>query len=348
MLWKGFQKPKRLAFDSESLTDKYGHFWAQPFERGFGTTIGNALRRVLLSSIEGAAITAVKIEGVLHEFQSIPGVVEDATDIILNLKQIPFKLNGDAPKAIYLRTDQPGVVTSGMIEADADVEVLDKDVYIATVSEGGKLDMEMRLKKGRGYVSADKNFDEDLGIGFIPIDSVHSPVRKVNYSVEAARLGQITDYDKLSIEIWTNGSVIPADALGLAAKLLKDHMNIFINFEEEVETVATEERKPEIRNENLNRSVEELELSVRSYNCLKNANIQTIGELVQKTEAEMLKTKNFGRKSLNEIKEILTSMGLSLGMKIDEHGNAVPTAQSTPAPSSIYPPPYSGEGSSGF
>ena len=318
MLWKGFQKPKRLAFDSESLTDKYGHFWAQPFERGFGTTIGNALRRVLLSSIEGAAITAVKIEGVLHEFQSIPGVVEDATDIILNLKQIPFKLNGDAPKAIYLRADQPGVVTSGMIEADADVEVLDKDVYIATVSEGGKLDMEMRLKKGRGYVSADKNFDEDLGIGFIPIDSVHSPVRKVNYSVEAARLGQITDYDKLSIEIWTNGSVIPADALGLAAKLLKDHMNIFINFEEEVETVATEERKPEIRNENLNRSVEELELSVRSYNCLKNANIQTIGELVQKTEAEMLKTKNFGRKSLNEIKEILHSMGLSLGMRVDQ------------------------------
>src|SRR5512133_1447723 len=347
MLWKGFQKPKRLAFDSESLTDKYGHFWAQPFERGFGTTIGNGLRRVLLSSIEGAAITAVKIEGVLHEFQSIPGVVEDATDIILNLQQIPFKLNGDAPKAIYLRADQPGVVTSGMIEADADVEVLDKDVYIATVSEGGKLDMEMRLKKGRGYVSADKNFDEDLGIGFIPIDSVHSPVRKVNYAVEAARLGQITDYDKLSLEIWTNGSVNPADALGLAAKLLKDHMNIFINFEEEVETIATEERKPEIRNENLNRSVEELELSVRSYNCLKNANIQTIGELVQKTEAEMLKTKNFGRKSLNEIKEILTSMGLSLGMKIDEHGKAVPTPQSTSS-ASIYPSSYPGEGNSGF
>jgi DNA-directed RNA polymerase subunit alpha len=234
-----------------------------------------------------------------------------------------------------------------MIEADADVEVLDKDVYIATVSEGGKLDMEMRLKKGRGYVSADKNFDEDLGIGFIPIDSVHSPVRKVNYAVEAARLGQITDYDKLSLEIWTNGSVNPADALGLAAKLLKDHMNIFINFEEEVETITTEERKPEIRNENLNRSVEELELSVRSYNCLKNANIQTIGELVQKTEAEMLKTKNFGRKSLNEIKEILTSMGLSLGMKIDEHGNAVATPQSTSS-ASIYPSSYPGEGNSGF
>src|SRR6516165_5365515 len=335
MLWRGFQKPKRLATDTETLTDQYGHFWAQPFERGFGTTVGNALRRVLLSSIEGAAVTAVKIEGVLHEFQSIPGIVEDATDIILNLKQIPFKLAGDAPKAIYLRADAPGVVTSGMIEADADVEVLDKDVYIATVSEGGKLDMEMRLKRGRGYVAADKNFDEDLGIGFIPIDSVHSPVRKCNYTVEAARLGQITDYDKLTLEVWTNGSITPADSIGLAAKLLKDHMNIFINFEEDIETAtAGEERKPEIRNENLNRSVEELELSVRSYNCLKNANIQTIGELVQKSEAEMLKTKNFGRKSLNEIKEILAQMGLSLGMKIDEQGNAVPGPTSIP-PTSV-------------
>ncbi len=337
-LWRGFQKPKRLATDTETLTDKYGRFYAQPFERGFGTTIGNALRRVLLSSIEGAAVTAIKMEGVLHEFQSIPGVVEDATDIILNVKQVPFKLNGDGPKAIYLKTDQPGVITSGMIEADGDVELLDKNVYIATVSEGGKLDMEMRLKRGRGYVSADKNFDEDLGLGFIPIDSVHSPVRKVNYTVEAARLGQITDYDKLDIEIWTNGSIAPADALGLAAKLLKDHMTIFINFEEELETESRGEDKPQIKNENLNRSVEELELSVRSYNCLKNANIQTIGELVQKTEAEMLKTKNFGRKSLNEIKEILASMGLSLGMKIDEHGNAVPgpTSQlSAPAPAPI-------------
>src|SRR5579859_1372972 len=331
MLWKGFQKPKRLSVDTDSLTDKYGRFWAQPFERGFGTTIGNALRRVLLSSIEGAAVTAVRIEGVLHEFQSIPGVVEDATDIILNLKQVPFKLNGEGPKAIYLKADKPGVVTSGMIEADGDVEILDKNVHIATVSEGGKLEMEMRLKRGRGYVSADKNFEEDLGLGFIPIDSVHSPVRKVNYTVEAARLGQITDYDKLDIEIWTNGSIAPADALGLAAKLLKDHMTIFINFEEELETEARGEEKPLIKNENLNRSVEELELSVRSYNCLKNANIQTIGELVQKTEAEMLKTKNFGRKSLNEIKEILASMGLSLGMKIDEQGNAVP------GPTSIMP-----------
>ncbi|HSA94224.1 MAG TPA: DNA-directed RNA polymerase subunit alpha [Terriglobales bacterium] len=324
MLWKGFQKPKRLAADVETLTDRYGRFTAQPFERGFGTTIGNALRRVLLSSIEGAAVTAVKIEGVLHEFQSIPGVVEDATDIILNIKQVPFKLSGDGPKAIYLRAEKPGVVTSGMIEADGDVEVLDKTVYIATVSEGGRLDMEMRLKRGRGYVSADKNFDEDLGLGFIPIDSVHSPVRKCNYTVDAARLGQITDYDKLTLEVWTNGSVSPADAIGLSAKLLKDHMSIFINFEEEIEAeTAADDHRPVIRNENLNRSVEELELSVRSYNCLKNANIQTIGELVQKTEAEMLKTKNFGRKSLNEIKEILGTMGLGLGMKIDEQGNAV-------------------------
>ncbi|MFL6300259.1 MAG: DNA-directed RNA polymerase subunit alpha [Terriglobales bacterium] len=334
-LWKGFQKPKRLATDTETLTDKYGRFWAQPFERGFGTTVGNALRRVLLSSIEGAAVSAVKIEGVLHEFQSIGGVVEDATDIILNLKQIPFKLNGDGPKAIYLKSDKPGVVTSGMIEADGDVEILDKDVYIATVSEGGKLDMEMRLKRGRGYVAADKNFEEDLGLGFIPIDSVHSPVRKVNYVVEAARLGQITDYDKLTLEVWTNGSVTPTDAIGLAAKLLKDHMTIFINFEEELEAASKEDSGSEIRNENLNRSVEELELSVRSYNCLKNANIQTIGELVQKTEAEMLKTKNFGRKSLNEIKEILGTMGLSLGMKIDEHGNAVPNPNAVPAPAYV-------------
>jgi len=338
MLWKGFQKPKRLSVDTETLTDKYGRFWAQPFERGFGTTIGNALRRVLLSSIEGAAVTAVKIEGVLHEFQSIPGVVEDATDIILNLKQIPFKLNGEGPKALYLRASESGVITSGMIEADADVEILDKDVYIATISEGGKIDMEMRLKRGRGYVSADKNFEDDLGLGFIPIDSVHSPVRKCNYSVEAARLGQITDYDKLTLEVWTNGSVKAVDAIGLSAKLLKDHMSIFINFEEELEAAAAgEERKPEIRNDNLNRSVEELELSVRSYNCLKNANIQTIGELIQKTENDMLKTKNFGRKSLNEIKEILSGMGLGLGMKIDEHGNATPgpTTQLSPVPSPV-------------
>jgi DNA-directed RNA polymerase subunit alpha len=331
MLWKGFQKPKRLACNTDALTDKYGQFIAQPFERGFGTTIGNALRRVLLSSIEGAAITAVKIEGVLHEFSSIPGVVEDATDIILNLKQIPLKMNVDGPKTLYLHVDQPGEVTSRMIQEDPDVEILDKDIYIATVSEGGSLHAEMRVKLGRGYVSAEKNFDEDLPIGYIPVDSVHSPIRKVNYTVEAARLGQMTDYDKLTLDVWTNGAIAPQDAIGLAAKLLKDHMNIFIQFEEEPEVEEVKAVKPPVvRNENLDRSVEELELSVRSYNCLKNANISTIRDLVQRTEQEMLKTKNFGRKSLNEIKEILAAMGLSLGMKFDEKGNPImPTAETT-------------------
>ena len=316
MLWKGFQRPKRLELERDTITDRFGRFYAQPFERGFGTTVGNALRRVLLSSIEGAAITAVKIEGVDHEFSPIPGVVEDATDIILNLKQIPFKIMSDGVKIARIRLDHAGEVLSGQIETDADVEVLDRNVHVATVSEGGKLTIELRLKTGRGYVSADKNFDEDLALGYIPIDSVHSPVRKVNFSVEAARLGQMTDYDKLTLEVWTNGAVSPQDSIGYAAKLLKDHMNIFINFEEEMEVAGSGDEKPEIRNENLNRSVEELELSVRSYNCLKNANIQTIGELVQKSEAEMLKTKNFGRKSLNEIKEILSELGLSLGMKL--------------------------------
>jgi DNA-directed RNA polymerase subunit alpha len=331
MLWKGFQKSKRLAANTDTLTDKYGQFTAQPFERGFGTTIGNALRRVLLSSIEGAAITAVKIEGVLHEFSSIPGVVEDATDIILNLKQIPLKMNVEGPKTLHLRVDRPGEVTSGMIQEDPDVEILDKDVYVATVSEGGKLEIEMRVKLGRGYVSAEKNFDEDLPLGYIPVDSVHSPIRKVNYGVEAARLGQMTDYDKLTLDVWTNGAVTPQDSVGLAAKLLKDHMNTFINFEEaeEVEE-APQERIVGAHNENLDRSVEELELSVRSYNCLKNANITTIRELVQKSEQEMLKTKNFGRKSLNEIKEILSTMGLSLGMKFDEKGNPVMPTQEAP------------------
>ena len=234
-MWKGFQKPKRLAAELDSLTDKYGKFSAQPFERGWGTTVGNSLRRALLSSIEGAAITAVKIEGVLHEFSSIPGVVEDATDIILNLKQVPLKLNNDQPKTITLNAEAAGVVTSAMIEEDADFAVLDKNVYIATVSEGGKLQLEMRVKNGRGYVGADRNFDEDLPIGYIPVDSVHSPVRKVNYSVEAARLGQMTDYDRLMLEVWTNGAITPQDAIGLAAKLIKDHMSIFINFEEQTE-----------------------------------------------------------------------------------------------------------------
>jgi DNA-directed RNA polymerase subunit alpha len=322
MLWKGFQKPKRLVCDVDTLTDKYGQFSAQPFERGFGTTIGNALRRVLLSSIEGAAITAVKIEGVMHEFSSIPGVVEDATDIILNLKQIPLKMHTEGPKTLHLIVDNQGQVTSRMIQEDADVDILDKEVYIATVSEGGSLHIEMRVKNGRGYVSAEKNFDEDLPIGYIPVDSVHSPIRKVNYTVEAARLGQMTDYDKLTLDVWTNGAVTPQDAIGLAAKLLKNHTAIFINIEEEPELEQVPHERPApVYNENLDRSVEELELSVRSYNCLKNANITTIRELVQKSEQEMLKTKNFGRKSLNEIKEILSAMGLSLGMKTDEKGN---------------------------
>jgi DNA-directed RNA polymerase subunit alpha len=323
-MWKGFQKPKRLATELESLTDKFGKFSAQPFERGWGTTVGNSLRRALLSSIEGAAITAVKIEGVLHEFSSIPGVVEDATDIILNLKQVPLKLNNDQAKTIFVNVENPGVVTSAMIEEDSDFAVLDKTVYIATVNEGGKLQLEMRVKNGRGYVSADRNFDEDLPIGYIPVDSVHSPVRKCNYSVEAARLGQMTDYEKLALEVWTNGAITPQDAIGLASKLIKDHMSIFINFEEQPEVVEESvESYNDPRVEHLDRSVEELELSVRSYNCLKNANIQTIRELVQKSENEMLKTKNFGRKSLNEIKEILNKMGLSLGMKFDEHGRII-------------------------
>jgi DNA-directed RNA polymerase subunit alpha len=321
MLWKGFQRPKRLEFERETLTDRFGRFYAQPFERGFGTTIGNALRRVLLSSIEGAAITAVKIDGVLHEFSPIPGVVEDATDIILNLKQIPLKIHTDQPRTLTVRVDKPGIVTAKDIEADASVEILEPDAHIATVSDGGKLHMELRMRRGRGYVSADKNFDEDLGIGWIPVDSVHSPVKKVNYLVEAARLGQTTDYDKLTIDVWTNGSVTASDAVSLAAKLIRDHLNIFINLEEtgdQAPEAQADQPRTGVANEHLDKSVEELELSVRSYNCLKNANIRTIRELVQKTEADMLKTKNFGRKSLNEIKDILQAMGLGLGMRLDQ------------------------------
>ena len=321
MLWKGFQRPKRLEFERETLTDRFGRFYAQPFERGFGTTIGNALRRVLLSSIEGAAITAVQIDGVLHEFSPIKGVVEDATDIILNLKQLPLTCHVDYTKTLTLRADKPGPVRASQIEADADVEILEPDAHIATIAEGGRLHMQLRVKRGRGYVSADRNFDEDLGIGWIPIDSVHSPVKRVNYLVEAARLGQTTDYDKLTIEVWTNGSVTPRDAVSLSAKLVRDHLNIFINLDDadDAQTeLGSEAPRLGVANEHLDKSVEELELSVRSYNCLKNANILTIRELVQKTETEMLKTKNFGRKSLNEIKEILQSMGLSLGMKLDQ------------------------------
>jgi DNA-directed RNA polymerase subunit alpha len=322
---RAFQKPKRLICDLETLSPTYGHFFAQPFERGFGTTIGNALRRVLLSSIEGAAITAVKIEGVLHEFTPIPNVTEDAANIIMNLKQVPLKINVDHTKTIYLEANEPGEVTSGSITSDPEVEVLDPNIHIATVGEGGELKIEMRIKKGRGYVQADENFEEDLPLGYIPLDSVHSPIKRVNYAVEAARLGQTTDYDKLVLDVWTNGCISPQDAIAQASKIVKDHMFIFINFEEMPEEEEEEvDRESERMYENLKRSVEELELSVRSYNCLKNADIKTIGELVVKTEAEMLKTKNFGRKSLNEIKEILSEMGLSFGMKLDPEGRPVP------------------------
>jgi len=321
MLWKGFQKPKRLEVDRESATEHYGRFSAQPFERGFATTVGNSLRRVLLSSIEGAAITAVRVEGVLHEFSPIPGAMEDTTDLILNLKKIPLKMHVEHPKTLFLKTSEDGEVRAKHITPDPDVEILDPEAYIATLGKGSTLSLEMRVKQGRGYVSADKNFDEDLSIGWIPVDSVHSPIKKVNYFVDNARVGQATDYEKLSLEVWTSGAVSPRDAVGLASKLMKDHLSIFINLEEDEESETTpvelSEADREVWWEKLNKSVDEMELSVRSYNCLKNANIRTIGELVQKTEAEMLKTKNFGRKSLNEIKEILASMGLSLGMKLD-------------------------------
>ncbi len=317
-LWKGFQKPKRLEIDSETLTSVYGKFYAQPFERGFGTTIGNALRRVLLSSIEGAAITAVKIEGVLHEFSSLPGVVEDVTDIILNLKQIPIKMHTNDEKILTIDVSRKGKVTAADLQGDSAIEILDPDAPIATLSENGRLQMEMRVSTGRGYVSADKNFDDDMGIGYIPIDSVHSPVRRCNYHVEAARIGQATDYDRLVLEVWTNGTISPTDAVGLAATLLRDHLTIFVNAEHETAFEGVGEGElPENLAEYLNKSVDELELSVRSANCLKNAGIRTIRDLVQRTEKDMLETKNFGRKSLNEIKDILRPMGLSLGMEIE-------------------------------
>ena len=329
MLWKGFQRPKRLEVERETLTDRFGRFSAQPFERGFGTTVGNAVRRVLLSSIEGAAVVAVKIEGVQHEFSPIPGVVEDATDIILNVKQVPLRMHVDHPKTLLLTSDKVGEIKARDIQTDSDVEILEPDAHIATIGEGGRLQMEMRVRQSRGYVSADKNFDDDLGVGWIPIDSVHSPIKKVNYLVEAARLGQTTDYEKITLDVWTNGSITPRDAVSLASKLIQDHLKILISLDDPVEQIPelSVEQPKLTSNENLEKSVEELELSVRSYNCLKNAEIRTISELVQKTEAEMLKTKNFGRKSLNEIKEILTNMGLSLGMRLDQ---TVPQSETKP------------------
>jgi len=322
LTWTNFQKPKRLMCEFETLTDTYGRFYAQPFERGFGTTIGNTLRRALLSSIEGPAITAVKIEGVLDEFSPIPGSGEDATDIILNLKRISFKLHTNEPKTLRFTFNGPGRFTAGHIPLDEDIDIIDPNIYITSLEEETSLDIELYIKQGYGYVAAQYNADDSLSTGCLALDSVHSPVRKVNYQVEPARLGQDTDYDRLTLEVWTNGGIRPETAISLAAKLIKDHMSVFINFEEGPEIQEPEpEEKPSPFNENLDRSVEELELSVRSYNCLKNADIRTIRELVQKTEAEMLKTKNFGRKSLNEIKEILGAMGLHLGMRFDDTGS---------------------------
>ncbi|MDX1582832.1 MAG: DNA-directed RNA polymerase subunit alpha [Thermoanaerobaculia bacterium] len=318
MMWAEFQKPKKLEYDTETLTSTYGRFIAQPFERGFGTTIGNALRRVLLSSIEGAAVTAVKVEGVLHEFSSLNGVVEDMTDIVLNLKQIPFKLHSRESKTLFLEKDGPGEVTAADFEEDADVEILDPSAHIATLSKEGSLKMEVRLKAGRGYVVADLNADADLPIGYIPIDSIHSPVRRVNFHIEGARVGQTTDYDRLVLEVWTNGAVPPQEALSLAARLLGDHLSIFSTVETGKEEEVVEEEPaidPEL-GEVLGKPIEELDLSVRSANCLKNANIRTLGDLVQRSEREMLSTKNFGRKSLDEIKEVLENYGLEFGMNV--------------------------------
>ena len=324
MLWKGFQKPKRLEVERES-TDRHLRTLHGPavragvcHHRGQRPAPGAAL-----VSIEGAAITAVRVEGVLHEFSPIPGAMEDTTDLILNLKRVPLKMHVEHPKTLMLKTSEAGEVRAKHITPDPDIEILDPEAYIATLGQGSTLAVEMRVKQGRGYVSADKNFDEDLSIGWIPLDSVHSPIKKVNSFIENARVGQATDYEKLTLEVWTNGAVSPRDAVGLGAKLMKDHLAIFINIEEDDEeseaAVELSEAERELWWDKLGKSVDEMELSVRSYNCLKNANIRTIGELVQKTEAEMLKTKNFGRKSLNEIKEILSGMGLSLGMKLDNY-----------------------------
>jgi DNA-directed RNA polymerase subunit alpha len=309
-----------LEVEKETLTPFYGKFTAEPFERGLGITIGNSLRRILLSSLQGAAITSVKIDGVLHEFSTIPGTKEDMTEIILNLKEVRLKLHTEGPKTIRVKTEGPKVLKAGDILTGDAVEILNPDHYIATLSRDGKLSMEMLVKMGRGYVPAERNKEENQPVGTIPMDAIFSPTKKVNYTVTNARVGQITDYDKLTLEVWTDGSLNPEEAIAHSAKILKDQLSIFITFEEEEEaemSYSEDEEEKEGINENLLRSVDELELSVRSANCLKHANIKLIGDLVQKTEAEILATKNFGRKSLNEIKDILAEMGLSLGMKLD-------------------------------
>jgi len=316
--WETLIKPKSMEIEEESLSPTYGRFHVEPLERGLGITIGNSLRRILLSSLQGAAVCAVRIKGVLHEFSTIYGVREDVTDIILNTKELLVKLHSDGPEIIHLKANKPGVVRARDIQTGSNVEVLNPDHVIATLSEDGDLDMEMVVKRGRGYVPAERNREEGQPIGTVPIDALFSPIHKVNYTITHSRVGQITDYDRLSMEIWTNGNVSPADALGYAAKILKEQLSVFINFdEEEAVPRAPEVQEPSKLNDNLFKSVDELELSVRSANCLKNADIRYIGDLVQRSEAEMLKTKNFGRKSLNEIKEILSEMGLSLGMKLE-------------------------------
>ena len=320
--WRELIGPKNLQLDRDALNDTYGKFVAEPLERGFGLTLGNSLRRTLLSSIQGAAVTSVQIDGALHEFSSLPDVVEDITDIVLNLKEIRLRVEDlrptPTPKKMYLEADGEGEVLAGQIKAPPDIVILNPEQHIATLMPDGKLRMEMTVGCGRGYQPAERNKSGDQPVGTIPVDALFSPIRKVNYLVTNARVGQVTDYDKLSVEIHTDGSVRPDDALAFAAKIMKEQLTVFINFEEQVEAEPEEETPAEpLLNENLLKSVDELELSVRSANCLANARIRYIGDLVQKTEQEMLKTKNFGRKSLKEIKEILSEMGLQLGMTLD-------------------------------
>ena len=316
--WSSLIRPKRVDVDEATRTRFYGEFTIQPLERGYGVTLGNALRRVLLSSIQGSAIISIKIDGVLHEFSTIPKVKEDVTDIILNLKGVRFKLGQAETKVVHIKVERAGIITAADIITDGTIEVLNPDHYIATISGGGSFKAELVVKMGKGYDPAKKELNPDQPEGTINVDAIYSPVNKVNYVVSHARVGQITDYDKLVIEVWTDGSLSPEDAIAYSAKILKQQLDVFVNFEEvdEVIKLEAEEEKGNI-NEVLLRSVEDLELSVRSANCLKNAGINSIGELVQKTEAEMLKTKNFGRKSLSEIKDILTEYGLTFGMKLE-------------------------------
>tara|TARA_B100001093_G_C26737643_1_gene975178 strand:- start:12 stop:1061 length:1050 start_codon:yes stop_codon:yes gene_type:complete len=315
--WRELIRPSGIVVDESN--EGYGKFVAEPFERGFGITVGNSLRRILLSSLQGSAITAIRIDGVLHEFTSVPDVLEDVTEIILNLKQVRFKAHTLEPRVLRIDTTKEGPVTAADIIADPQLDVLNPEQHIATLNDGGRLVMELTVRTGYGYVPAERNKTESMPVGTIAIDSMFSPVRRVNFNVNNARVGQRTDYDRLALEVWTDGSVAPADAIAYGAKILKEQVQIFINFDEEAEPEYEEETVENeiLQNENLYRSVDELELSVRSANCLQNANIKLIGELVQKTEAEMLKTKNFGRKSLREIKDILAVMGLSLGMELE-------------------------------